>query len=87
MQARLFIVYISLMVITFTPIVMIAHIHQHQISIPAMHQVLLLNNPPVWDLDIIDDIMGDTGDILDDLDDTLVDIEKNRSVIIEINYE
>ena len=49
--------------------------------------VLLLNNPPVWDLDIIDDIMGDTGDILEDLDDTLVDIEKNRSVIIEINYE
>ena len=46
-----------------------------------------LIDPPVWDLDIIDDIMGDTGDILDDLDDTLGDIEKNRSVIIEINYE
>jgi len=46
-----------------------------------------LIDPPVWDLDIIDDIMGDTGDILEDLDDTLVDIEKNRSVIIEINYE
>jgi len=46
-----------------------------------------LIDPPIWDLDIIDDIMGDTGDILEDLDDTLVDIEKNRSVIIEINYE
>jgi hypothetical protein len=46
-----------------------------------------LIDPPVWDLDIIDDIMGDTIDILEDLDDTLVDIEKNRSVIIEINYE
>jgi len=46
-----------------------------------------LIDPTVWDLDIIDDIMGDTGDILDDLDDTLGDIEKNRSVIIEINYE
>jgi len=46
-----------------------------------------LIDPPVWDLDIIDDIMGDTGDILDDLEDTLGDIEKNRSVIIEINYE
>ena len=46
-----------------------------------------LIDSPVWDLDIINDIMGDTGDILDDLDYTLVDIEKNRSVIIEINYE
>jgi len=46
-----------------------------------------LIDSPVWDLDIIDDIMGDTGDILDDLDDTLGDIEKNRRVIIEINYE
>ena len=46
-----------------------------------------LIDPPVWDLDIIDDIMGDTGDILDDLDDTLDDIEKNRSVIIEIKYD
>ena len=46
-----------------------------------------LIDPPVWNLDIIDDIMGDTGDVLDNLDDTLVDIEKNRSVIIEINYE
>ena len=46
-----------------------------------------LIDPPVWDLDIIDDIMGDTGDILDDLYDTLGDIEKNRRVIIEINYE
>ena len=46
-----------------------------------------LIDPRVWDLDIIDDIMGDTVDILEDLDDTLVDIEKNRSVIIEINYE
>ena len=46
-----------------------------------------LIDPPVWDLDIIDDIMGDTGDILDDLDDTLGDIEKNRRVIIEIKYE
>ena len=46
-----------------------------------------LIDPPVWDLDIIDDIMGDTGDILDDLDDTLGDIETNRRVIIEIKYE
>ena len=46
-----------------------------------------LIDPPVWDLDIIDDIMGDTGDILDDLDDTLDGIKKNRRVIIEINYE
>ena len=46
-----------------------------------------LIDPPVYDLYIIDDIMGDTVDILEDLDDTLVDIEKNRSVIIEINYE
>jgi hypothetical protein len=46
-----------------------------------------LIDPPVWNLDIIDDIMGDTGDILDDLDDTLGDIETNRRVIIEINYE
>jgi len=46
-----------------------------------------LIDPPVWDLDIIDDIMGDTGDILDDLDDTLRDIENKRRVIIEINYE
>ena len=46
-----------------------------------------LIDPPVWDLDIIDDIMGDTGDILDDLDDTLGDIETSRRVIIEINYE
>ena len=46
-----------------------------------------LIDAPVWDLDIIDDIMGNTVDILEDLDDTLVDIEKNRSVIIEINYE
>ena len=34
-----------------------------------------LIGPSVWDLDIIDDIMGDTGDILDDL-------ESNRHVII-----
>ena len=27
-----------------------------------------LIDPPVWDLDIIDDIMGDTGDILDDFE-------------------
>ena len=46
-----------------------------------------LIDPPVWDLDIIDDIMSDTGDILDDLDDTLGDIETNRRVIIEIKYE
>ena len=46
-----------------------------------------LIDPPVWNLDIIDDIMGDTGDILDDLDDTLGDIETNRRVIIEIKYE
>ena len=46
-----------------------------------------LIDPPVWNLDIIDDIMSDTDDILDDLDDTMGDIEKNRSVIIEINYE
>jgi hypothetical protein len=46
-----------------------------------------LIDPPVWDLDIIDDIMCDTGDILDDLDDTLGDIETNRRVIIEIKYE
>ena len=46
-----------------------------------------LIDPPVWDLDIIDDIMGDTGDILDDLDDTLRDIETNWRVIIEIKYE
>ena len=46
-----------------------------------------LIDPPVWDLDIIDDIIGDTGDILDDLDDTLGDIETNRRVIIEIKYE
>jgi hypothetical protein len=31
--------------------------------------------------------MSDTDDILDDLDDTMGDIEQNRSVIIEINYE
>ena len=49
-----------------------------------------LIDPPVWDLDIIDDIMGDTGDILDDLDDlddTLGDTKKNRRVIIEIKYD
>ena len=46
-----------------------------------------LIDPPVWDLDIIDDIMGDTGDILDDLDDTLGDIETRRRVIIEIKYD
>ena len=46
-----------------------------------------LIDPPVWDLDIIDNIMGDTGDILDDLDDMLGDIETNRRVIIEIKYE
>ena len=46
-----------------------------------------LIDPPVWDLDIIDDIMSDTDDILDDLDDTLDGIKKNRRVIIEINYE
>ena len=46
-----------------------------------------LIDPPVWDFDIIDDIMGATGDILDDLDDTLGDIEKNRRVIIEIYYD
>jgi len=34
-----------------------------------------LIDPPVWSLDIIDDIMGDTGDILDDL-------ESTRQVII-----
>jgi hypothetical protein len=53
-----------------------------------------LIDPPVWNLDIIDDIMSDTDDILDDLDDilddlddTMGDIEQNRRVIIEINYE
>ena len=46
-----------------------------------------LIDPPVWNLDIIDGIMGDTGDILDDLDDALGDIETNRRVIIEIKYE
>ncbi len=34
-----------------------------------------LIDPLAWDLDIIDDIMGDTGDILDD-------IESTRHVII-----
>ena len=42
MQAILIIVYICLMVITFTLIVMIAHIHH--LSIPPIHQRLLLNN-------------------------------------------
>ena len=34
-----------------------------------------------------DDILGDLDDTLGDLDDTLGDIEKNRRVIIEINYD
>ena len=33
------------------------------------------------------DDFGDLDDILDDIDDTVGDIEKNRQVIIEINYE
>ncbi|SVD01567.1 uncharacterized protein METZ01_LOCUS354421, partial [marine metagenome] len=41
-----------------------------------------LIDPPVWDLDIIDDIMGDTGDILDDFEQTQDDIESTRHVII-----
>ena len=42
--ARLFYVYISLMVIPGTLNVMRTHVLQHQISIPTMHQILLLNN-------------------------------------------
>jgi len=34
-----------------------------------------LIDPRVWDLDIIDDIIGDTGDILDDFEQTQDDIE------------
>ena len=41
-----------------------------------------LIGPSVWDLDIIDDIMGDTGDILDDFEHTQDDIESTRHVII-----
>ena len=41
-----------------------------------------LIDPPIWDIDIIDDIMDDTGDILDDLEQTLDDIESTRHVII-----
>jgi len=41
-----------------------------------------LIDPRVWDLDIIDDIMGDTGDILDDFEQTQDDIESTRHVII-----
>ena len=35
----------------------------------------------------LDDTLGDLDDTLGDLDDTLGGIEKNRRVIIEINYE
>jgi hypothetical protein len=33
-----------------------------------------LIDPRVWDLDIIDDTMGDTGDILDDFEHTQVGV-------------
>jgi hypothetical protein len=36
---------------------------------------------------VIDDILGDLDNTLGDLDNTLGDIEKNRRVIIEINYD
>ena len=37
--------------------------------------------------DDYNDILGDTGTILDDLDDALEDIETSRSVLIEIRYD